>query len=101
VEPARRKAQLHLQCPLGYTGANCETNINDCASNPCQHGGTCTDGVGGYTCTCVPGYDGTNCENDIDDCASNPCQNDGVCQDGVNGSQLRLPERVRRHELEQ
>ncbi len=29
-----------------------------CEPNPCQHGGTCTDGV----CTCAEGYSGDFCE---------------------------------------
>ena len=35
--------------------------MNECSSNPCQNGGTCNDGVNGYTCACVPGYVGTEC----------------------------------------
>ena len=38
-------------------------DIDDCATSPCQNGGSCTDQVNGYTCNCVGGYDGTNCEN--------------------------------------
>ena len=38
-------------------------DINECASNPCQNGGTCTDGINQYTCACVPGYDGAECQN--------------------------------------
>ncbi|EDO39369.1 predicted protein [Nematostella vectensis] len=49
-------------CTSGFTGANCETNINECASNPCLNGGTCVDGVNKYTCSCVSGYIGTRCE---------------------------------------
>ena len=37
-------------------------DIDDCASNPCQNGGTCNDGVNSYTCDCVPGHAGDNCE---------------------------------------
>ena len=37
-------------------------DINECASNPCQNGGTCTDAVNGYTCACVAGYTGSDCE---------------------------------------
>ena len=38
----------------------------DCASDPCQNGGTCVgvdnDGVFAYTCSCLTGYTGDNCE---------------------------------------
>ena len=37
-------------------------DINECASQPCQNGGQCVDGVNGYNCTCADGYAGTNCE---------------------------------------
>ena len=37
------------------------TDINECSPNPCQYGGTCTDGVNTYLCTCVAGYTGTTC----------------------------------------
>ena len=28
-------------CRSGFTGSRCETNIDDCARNPCRNGGTC------------------------------------------------------------
>lgn len=33
-----------------------------CATNPCQNGGTCTDGFDFYTCQCAAGYGGQNCQ---------------------------------------
>ena len=40
--------------------------IDECASSPCQNGGTCVDGVNEYSCTCAAGYTGTNCETSKD-----------------------------------
>ena len=37
---------------IGFTGRDCETNINECMPNPCQHGGNCVDGINNYTCLC-------------------------------------------------
>nr|A6MFK8.1 RecName: Full=Venom prothrombin activator vestarin-D2; Short=vPA; AltName: Full=Venom coagulation factor Xa-like protease; Contains: RecName: Full=Vestarin-D2 light chain; Contains: RecName: Full=Vestarin-D2 heavy chain; Flags: Precursor [Demansia vestigiata]ABK63548.1 vestarin D variant 2 precursor [Demansia vestigiata] len=36
---------------------------DQCLSNPCHYRGTCKDGIGSYTCTCLPGYEGKNCEH--------------------------------------
>ena len=35
---------------------------DECASETCNNGGTCDDGVNTFTCRCVDGYEGTNCE---------------------------------------
>ena len=45
----------------GYTGTNCEINIDMCegrGSILCQNNATCVDGNVGltYTCICKPGY---------------------------------------------
>ena len=37
-------------------------DIDECATSPCQNGGSCTDQINSYTCNCVDGYDGPNCE---------------------------------------
>ncbi|XP_072031584.1 uncharacterized protein [Amphiura filiformis] len=61
---------------------SCKVCIDDeCVSNPCQNGATCTDGDNSYNCTCAPGFRGENCEINIDECASQPCQNGGTCVD--------------------
>ena len=44
----------------------CFLDMNDCISNPCLNGATCTDLVGpGYTCICETGYTGNHCETGI------------------------------------
>merc|ERR1711871_1819961 len=53
---------------------NCDQEVDECLSNPCQNGGMCTgQGVSvdldEYTCECTFGHDGFNCENVIDMCA--------------------------------
>ncbi|XP_062982219.1 coagulation factor VII [Elgaria multicarinata webbii] len=38
------------------------TDPNQCVSNPCQNGGTCTDQHQAYVCICPVDYEGKNCE---------------------------------------
>lgn len=57
---------------------------NECASGPCQHGGTCTDRFNEYSCQCAPGWEGDNCEINVNECQSSPCVNGGSCMDDVN-----------------
>nr|XP_014268202.2 cubilin [Maylandia zebra] len=49
-------------CNSGWEGVNCDQNINECSSNPCQNGGTCTDGINGFTCTCTTQWTGEFCQ---------------------------------------
>ena len=37
------------------------TDINECASGPCQNNGTCENIVNGFLCECVPPYIGDTC----------------------------------------
>ena len=37
------------------------SDIDECAIQPCQNGGNCTDAENDYTCNCVAGYSGKNC----------------------------------------
>jgi len=51
-------------CDTGYEGDSCEADINECDPDPCQNGGSCTEGVPGtYVCTCINEYSGVNCQN--------------------------------------
>ena len=36
-------------------------DTDECASNPCQNGATCEDGVNSWSCDCVEGYIGDTC----------------------------------------
>jgi hypothetical protein len=64
---------------------------DDCDPNPCLYGGSCIDGLDGYSCTCLAGFSGINCEIDTDDCSPNPCLNGGTCLDGVNSYSCTCP----------
>ena len=37
------------------------TDINECASDPCNFGSTCINQVNSFTCNCAPGYGGPRC----------------------------------------
>uniref|UniRef100_A0A8B9P8I4 Neurogenic locus notch homolog protein 1 n=1 Tax=Apteryx owenii TaxID=8824 RepID=A0A8B9P8I4_APTOW len=88
--PAPSSCSFLLPCfPL--QGPNCEINLDDCASNPCDYG-KCIDRINGYECTCEPGYTGRMCNINIDECSSNPCHNGGTCKDGINGFTCLCPE---------
>jgi hypothetical protein len=54
-------------CHAGFSGVLCQTNINECASNPCLAPGTssCSDNVNGFTCNCVAGYSDVLCQTEI------------------------------------
>uniref|UniRef100_A0A674MY80 Notch receptor 2 n=1 Tax=Takifugu rubripes TaxID=31033 RepID=A0A674MY80_TAKRU len=102
------------KCPSGYSGHNCQTDIDDCspsevtiflwvtlgpwdyfsatfnlyfvssALDPCLNGGSCVDDVGSFSCECRPGFEGEHCEIEADECASQPCRNGAICRDYVN-----------------
>jgi hypothetical protein len=60
------------KCAPGFEGKLCETNINECASNPCgvhaKHINPCVDLVNDYQCNCETGWTGKNCDENIDEC---------------------------------
>ncbi|XP_056141186.1 delta-like protein B [Lampris incognitus] len=79
------------RCKTGFTGANCQVNVDDCASAPCQNAGTCQDGLNDYTCSCTLGYAGKNCSVRSDACGARPCQNGGTCFTHFSGPVCQCP----------
>lgn len=72
-------------CLAGFSGAQCQADINECASVPCQNAATCVDRINAFTCICAAGFSGVLCQTDINECASQPCTNGGTCTDFING----------------
>lgn len=50
------------QCLVGFTGHQCDININDCDPNPCVNATRCEDSVNGFICHCSKGFSGERCE---------------------------------------
>ena len=68
-----------------FSGQNCETDVDECAGNPCRNGGTCSDGINNFTCSCPPTHMGRTCELAYDPCTETEgdapkCRNGGECK---------------------
>lgn len=81
-------------CDLGWEGEQCETDTDECASQPCVHG-SCKDYLAGFECRCHPGYSGIICDEDLNDCKHHVCEHGGTCQDGPNMYTCICPENYR------
>jgi hypothetical protein len=75
-------------CQAGYAGFNCDVDLDECGSNPCQNGATCTDNSFAYQCTCANGFSGYNCATDVNECSSSPCQNGATCSDSTSSGSV-------------
>lgn len=75
-------AAFSCTCPTGFSGATCETNVDDCADDPCVNG-ACTDGNDAYTCACDPGSYGPNCDTA---CAQGNCTGTVTCDQAGGGN---------------
>ena len=77
-------AGYKCKCPRGFYGPRCQSDVNECASDPCRNGGVCENGFNEFICKCKDGYEGKRCENQVDLCKSNPCQHGGQCNSFFN-----------------
>ncbi|XP_076082109.1 uncharacterized protein LOC143052856 isoform X2 [Mytilus galloprovincialis] len=86
-----RNPNSFLMKPWCYTDADryrfefCNVPLcGTCSEHLCQHGSTCVEDHGKFTCICNPGFLGAQCNIDMNECASNPCHNNGTCHDRAN-----------------
>lgn len=83
--------QFSCACLPGWGGERCQSDLDECASQPCVHG-SCRDVLAGFRCLCQPGFTGRLCQEDVDDCEDHACQHGGTCRDGVNGYTCVCPQ---------
>ncbi|CAF1126051.1 unnamed protein product [Adineta steineri] len=68
-------------CQSGFSGTNCETNIQPCHLDTCLHDGNCTNvNNTHFFCNCTDGRTGINCESLVNYCHNVTCLNKGICQ---------------------
>ncbi|XP_077294569.1 delta and Notch-like EGF repeat containing weary [Arctopsyche grandis] len=71
-------------CPYGYTGKNCQEEVDPCSSSPCQNGATCSGNMSLFRCDCPRGFAGLLCQHALNECESSPCVH-GICVDQEDG----------------
>ena len=85
------------ECDEGFSGSNCEENIDDCVGVNCNNG-TCVDGISRYHCSCNLTYTGSHCE-DVDYCAAHSAEESNGCHSGIccpnGGTCINVPEEER------
>ena len=51
-------------CEDGWGGEFCDVDtVDDCLSEPCENGGSCTDDLNKHTCSCSPPWIGQTCSS--------------------------------------
>lgn len=73
------------RCSSGWTGRNCDKDIDECEIPKTCGNGICRNEEGTYNCYCTPGFTGIHCDSDVDECLSSPCKNGATCFNKVEG----------------
>lgn len=56
---------VHVLSQCDFVPGRCETEIDECQSNPCRNGGSCLDRFNMFVCECPPGYSGPTCDMNV------------------------------------
>jgi hypothetical protein len=85
TDEACNKLGYACECPEGWTGFDCGSDVNECAAeqSPCANGAACENFAGDFACLCTAGWTGDDCLENLNECEleKTVCQNDGVCSD--------------------
>lgn len=74
-------------CSAGWTGDNCESVADVCASDPCLNGAECRGYGDRYQCICALGWRGDNCHMDYNECIlPGLCQHAGTCMESTTNA---------------
>ena len=74
--PMQNQTGYHCDCPVGFTGNQCEQEVNECESQPCLNGAHCIDLRGGFECVCQSGFKGKLCQEKLSECKE--CSTNGT-----------------------
>ena len=81
LDDATHPTGYRCDCEAGFTGVDCEININDCEGVNCNNG-ICVDGINDYTCECFVNSTGHHCDHP-DYCAIHSAEETNKCINGV------------------
>lgn len=76
---------------LSPAGVNCELEVDECQSRPCQNGATCRDAPAAFSCSCPPGFLGALCQMDVDECLDESNCAGGSCENTFGSFRCLCP----------